>query len=403
MSRVGEMADLPQVLGRFEFASAGKIIFGEGTLTEIGREAAQWGQKALVSAGSSKRGIDRLSAILTESGVTPVVFHNSGEPSLTVVLDAVRTAREAGCDMVIAFGGGSAIDAGKAAAALMTNPGDPLDYLEVVGRGKSLQNPPAPFLAVPTSAGTGSEVTRNAVITVPEEQVKVSLRSPMMLARAAVVDPELTYSLPPDVTASTGMDALAQLIEPYVSRRANPFTDMICREGIALAARSLKRVYHDGGDRAARADMSLASCLSGLALANAGLGAVHGLAGPLGGMFHAPHGAICAALLPAVVRVNSLVLEDTQPQHPALGRYAAMADWLAGAHAVTGTEQKINALADWLDALRVELKIPGLREFGVSQANLEILAEKGAAASSTRANPVDLNSRHLRRILETAM
>lgn len=210
--------------------------------------------------------------------------------------------------MVIGLGGGSVLDAGKAIAALVTNLGNVFDYLEVIGKGQPLVNAPLPFIAIPTTAGTGTEVTRNAVLGSPAHGVKVSLRSPMMLPSLAIVDPELTYGLPPEITASSGLDALTQLIEPFVSVKANPMTDAICREGIRHAAKSLRTVYHNGADASAREGMSLASLFGGLALANAALGAVHGFAGPLGGMLNAPHGAICAKLLPLVMEVNIKVL-----------------------------------------------------------------------------------------------
>ena len=218
---------------------------------------------------------------------------------------ARRPGAEERCDTVIGFGGGAALDAAKAIAILMTNPGDVTDYLEIIGRGKTLTEPPVPCIAIPTTAGTGSEVTRNSVIASREERVKVSLRSPLMLPKVVVVDPELTYDLPPAITASTGVDALTQLIEPFVCSRANPLTDGLCQEGIERVARSLRRAFESAGrgeapaDAAAREDMAVASLFGGLALANAGLGAVHGLAAPLGGMIGAPHGAVCAALLPS--------------------------------------------------------------------------------------------------------
>src|SRR5579871_2640819 len=233
-----------------------------------------------------------------------VPFLVTGEPTVGLIRQGAAFARERGCDSVVALGGGSAIDAGKAIAALLTNPGDPLDYLEVIGGGQPLAQTPAPFIAVPTTAGTGSEVTRNAVLGSPEHGVKASLRSPLMLPCIALVDPELTYGLPPAVTASTGLDALTQLIEPYVSVRANPIVDAICVDGIQRVAHSLRRAYHDGTDRDARRDMSLASLFGGLALANAGLGVVHGFASPLGGSWKAPHGALCAAILPHGMAAN---------------------------------------------------------------------------------------------------
>lgn len=384
-----------KIAQKFDFATAGQIIFGAGTLPQIGPIAAEAGRKALVTTGARGADLDRLASILAERDISYEPFTVSGEPTVAMVLRACHVAVITGCDFVIGLGGGSALDTAKAAAALLTNPGDPLDYLEVVGRGQPLKERPAPFLAIPTTAGTGSEVTRNAVLGVPEQQVKVSLRSPMMLARVALVDPELTYNLPPDVTASTGMDALAQVIEPYVSRRANPITDLYCREGILRAVRSLRKAYQDGIDQPAREDMSFASLMGGLALANAGLGAVHGFAGPIGGMYTAPHGAVCAALLPAVVKVNARALAQREPGNPALHRYSEVAAWVTG-----NPSAGVAELAQWLAELRADLCIPGLSAYGLSTHDLPTLVEKSMAASSMKANPINLEPAELRKILE---
>src|SRR5450759_1521275 len=313
---------------RFEFATAARIIFGPGTVGEVAPAAREMGQRALLVTG---RGAGRASALiraLRASGVECVPFAAKGEPTVDLVRLGARAAREERCDLVIAFGGGSAIDAGKAIAALAANDGDVLDYLEVVGRGQALSRPSLPFIAVPTTAGTGSEATRNAVLASPEHRVKASLRSPLMLPRLAVVDPELTYDLPPRITASTGLDALTQLIEPYVSLRANPMTAQFCVEGLRRAASALPRVWENGGDRAARCDMAWASLLGGMALANAGLGAVHGFAAPIGGMWAAPHGAVCAGLLPYVMEVNVRALRARAPEK--LTRYDEVARLLTG-------------------------------------------------------------------------
>ena len=314
----------------FDFATAGRIRFGEGAVREVPRAAASFGARALVVTGSSPERAGRLCAELRAEGVEAVPFAVAGEPTLELVRQGTALGRERRTDVVIAFGGGSAIDAGKALAALLPNTGDVLDYLEVVGRGLPLEHPSAPFIAVPTTAGTGSEVTRNAVLASPEHKVKASLRSPFMLPKLAVIDPELTYELPPGVTAATGLDALTQLIEPYVSVRANEMTDMFCRDGIRRAAAALPRVYRDGHDRDARRDMAFAALLGGLALANAGLGAVHGFAAPVGGMFPAPHGAVCAALLPHAMTTNIRALRGRAPGSVALARYAEIARMLTG-------------------------------------------------------------------------
>lgn len=383
---------------QFEFATAAQIVFGAGKLKDLGPMAATLGSRALVTAGIRGAEVERLTGILQDSGVECDLFPVDGEPSVSIVLLGVQAAREARSEFVIGFGGGSALDTGKAVAALLTNPGDPLDYLEVVGRSQPLQARPAPFIAIPTTSGTGSEVTRNAVLSVPEKQVKVSMRSPYMLAKIALIDPELTYSLPPAVTASTGMDALSQVIEPYVSRRANVFTDLYCREGITRVSRSLLQAYQNGSERSAREDMALASLMGGLALANAGLGAVHGFAGPIGGMFDAPHGAVCAVLLPPVATVNARALLEREPQNPALARYKEIARWVTG-----DPDATIAGLSQALDEMRSALHIPSLQAYGIRVPDLDLLVEKSAVSSSMKANPLTLTSAELRRILEMAL
>jgi alcohol dehydrogenase class IV len=307
-------------------------------------------------------------------------------------------ARAEKCDLIISLGGGSAIDAGKAIAAIMTNPGELSDYLEVIGRGQTLSQPSAPFIAIPTTAGTGSELTRNAVLASPEHRVKVSLRSPFMLPRVALVDPELTYDLPRAISASTGLDALTQLIEPYVCARANPFTDALCVEGMRRAARSLRVVCQDGRNASAREDMAVASLFGGLALANAGLGAVHGFAGPIGGMFPAPHGAVCAALLPHVVNANLKALRARNPGSEPLRRYDETARLLTGS---PGADADLGV--EWLSRLVSDLKIPSLGAYGLAPQHTTELVEKAAQASSMKANPIVLTPEELAGILELAV
>ncbi len=383
---------------RFEFATANRILFGPGALHEAGPAAASLGRRALVVTSSDSTRAGPLLMALEAQGLTCVIFTVKGEPSIEMARRGTRLAAEAKADLAIGFGGGSAIDAAKAIAALAANGGDPLDYLEVVGRGQALNKPSLPTIAIPTTAGTGAEVTRNAVLAVPEQRIKVSLRSPTMLPRVAIVDPELTRSLPPDVTASTGLDALTQLIEPFTSGRANPLTDALCREGIVRAARSLPRVYRDGNDIGAREDMALASLFGGLALANAGLGAAHGFAGPVGGMFPAPHGAICAALLPHVMAVNVAALASRQPEGAASLRYDEVARLLTGDDAARADD----GIA-WVRALCADLGVPPLRAYGVTAGDVPTLVEKTAVASSTKANPIALTKDELTQILERAL
>lgn len=379
---------------QFEFATATRILFGEGAVREVAPAAKQLGRRALLVTGRARERGDRLLADLKAAAVWCSTFSTEGEPTVDLVRRGLEHAREGQCDVVIAFGGGSAIDAGKAIAALLTNPGELMDYMEVVGGGKSLQNPAAPLLTVPTTAGTGSEVTRNAVLGVTERRVKVSLRSPLMLPRLAVVDPELTLGLPPAVTARTGLDALTQLIEAYVSIRANPLTDGFCVEGIRCAARSLRRAFHEGHDLEARRDMSLAALLSGLALANAGLGVVHGFAGPLGGRFPAPHGAICAAILPQGMEINLRALRARAPQSQALRRYGEVARILTG-RADAPAEKGIV----WARETCRELEIPPLSAYGMSEQDLPALIAEAAKASSMKGNPLVLAPEELREVL----
>jgi alcohol dehydrogenase class IV len=371
---------------RFEFATAARIVSGEGAFREVAPAAAAMGARALVVSGAAGR-----------HRIDGVPFRVPGEPTVDDVRRGAELARAETCDVVVAIGGGSAIDAGKAIAALLANPGDPLDYLEVVGRGMPLARPSAPFIAVPTTAGTGSEVTRNAVLASPDHRVKASLRSAGMLPRLAVIDPELTYDLPPAITASTGLDALAQVIEPYVSVRANPMTDLVCAEGIRRIAIALPRAYENGADREARAAMSWGSLLGGLALANAALGAVHGFAAPIGGMFPAPHGAVCAALLPQVVEINVEALRARAPQSEALRRYDAIARLLTG---------QPHAIADdavwWLTELCAKLEIPPLRAYGIEATDVPELVAKASKASSMKGNPIELTSEELTEIVSRA-
>ena len=383
---------------RFEFATAGRVIFGAGTVKEAATAVHGWGERALLVVGKSAGRASALVKSLTDQGIQITIFHIPGEPTVELALNGVQAARQYRCELVIGMGGGSALDAGKAIAALMTNPGDPYDYLEVVGKGQPLVQAPAPYLAIPTTAGTGSEATRNAVLAVPEKRVKVSLRSASMLPRLAIVDPELTYSLPSETTASTGLDALTQLIEPFLSNAANPLTDALCREGIQRAARSLQRAYQQGDDMQAREDMSLASLFGGMALANAKLGAVHGFAGPLGGMFPAPHGAICTRLLPLVLEANLKALQARAPQPQILQRFDEAAQMLTGE---AGAQDKDGIL--WLNELEEVLNIPPLAEYGIKKSDFPQIIAQAKKASSMKGNPIELNDSELAAILEQAI
>jgi alcohol dehydrogenase class IV len=385
-------------MSSFEFATASRIIFGAGKLRELGKQIESSTKRLLFVHGRSSEAIPRLREILSGLGVTFIEFEVQGEPTIEGVNEGVEAAR--GCDMVIGLGGGSALDTGKAIAALVNNPGDIFKYLEVIGEGQPLVNPSLPYIAIPTTAGTGAEVTRNAVLESPEQNVKVSLRSPWMLPRLALVDPELTYSLPSEITASSGLDALTQLIEPFVSIKANPMTDALCREGMHHAARSLRRAYENGLDKEAREEMSIASLFGGLALANAALGAAHGFAGPLGGMLHAPHGALCARFLPLVMEANIKAMESRQPEHPALGRYVEIARILTGKPEATPYDG-----VKWTSDLVNDLKIPRLSAYGMKPEDFALreAVQKTQKANSFKGNPIVLSEMELTEIVEKAL
>ncbi|MGD9097293.1 MAG: iron-containing alcohol dehydrogenase [Desulfobacterales bacterium] len=382
----------------FQFQTAGKIRFGCGEASRLGEAAASLGRRALFVTGRDTARWAPLQARLEANGVSAVVFSVDTEPTIGMIETAMASAREAACGLVVAVGGGSVIDAGKAVAAMLANPGGLMDYLEVVGRGRALPRPSRPCIVLPTTAGTGAEVTRNAVLSAPEHRVKVSLRSPHMMPSLAIVDPELTLTMSPQVTAGTGMDALTQLIEALTSIKANPLTDGICREGLTQAAAHLSTAFENGADLKAREGMSLASLCGGLALANAGLGAVHGFAGPLGGMINAPHGMICAALLPAVMAANAAALKVQAPGAPALARFREVAVLLTGR-----ADARIDDGIEWIRDLVARLQLPGLGALGLKKSDLDAAVAKAGCASSMKGNPVALTTGALKGILEAAL
>ena len=385
-------------MGGFEFATANRIIFGDGCAKAVPELAAGYGRHVLVVTGSDPGRAEWLVEGLQARGADVVLLCVSGEPVLAFVAGGADLARRRMIDAVVGIGGGSALDAAKAIAALATNPGEAIAYLEVVGGGQPLTADPLPMIAVPTTAGTGSEVTRNAVLTVPDRHVKASLRSPLMLPRVAVVDPLLTYDVPPSITAATGLDALTQLIEPFMSVRANSMTDALCREGISRVARSLRRACENGRHGEARADMSLASLFGGIALANAGLGAVHGLAAPIGGMFNAPHGAVCAALLPHVMAANLRALRASEPGSVALDRAAEVGRLLTGR-----TDAGANEGIAWVGEAVAQLRIPRLSDVGVTSGDLPTIAEQAQRSNSMKGNPAALAPEDLIAILQAAL
>ncbi len=384
------------VIPQFEFSTAARIVFGAGSIRGLGLAAAGLGRRALLITGKSARHAAKVEEILSSSEVVCHRFQVASEPTVEDVRQAAASAKLNQCNLVIGLGGGSVMDAAKATAGMLTNEGDLLDYLEVIGGAQPLKHPGAPCLTIPTTAGTGTEVTRNAVLASPQHRFKVSLRSSLILPRLALVDPELTYDLPPSITATSGLDALTQLIEAYVSHRANPLTDGFCLEGLKRAAVSLRTAYQ-APSPAARADMAMAALLSGLALANAGLGVIHGFAAPLGGTYSAAHGALCAAVLPWGMRINVRALRERDAENIALVRYTEVARLLTGESSAAAEDG-----VSWVSDLCNALAVAPLRHLGVRKEDFPALVDKASSASSMKANPILLHREELLEILEKA-
>jgi len=379
---------------RFDLAIPADVRFGAGRVSEVPEALLGLGaSRVLVITGRTTSRADAVRSALREAGVPSIPFGVATEPSIERVRAAVELLTEAGCDAVLGYGGGSAIDVAKAAAVLATTGTDPREHLEVIGAGRPIERPGVPCVAVPTTAGTGSEVTRNSVLS--GGGVKASLRSPLMLPKVAMVDPDLLVGLPAPSIAASGMDALSQLIEPLLSRRANPFSDALARDGIRRSARSLRRGYEDGmEDAGVREDLALASLLSGMCLANSGLGAVHGIAAAAGARLNAPHGAVCAAVLAAAMEVNLRALRDRAPEHPAIERMAEVATLLTSQPDASPED----AIA-WLQELTAVLSIPGLASYGLNDVEIEAVVTAAQKASSMRGNPIELNDTEVSEIV----
>jgi len=380
----------------FQFATADRLIFGRDTITQLPDLVKRYGQRVLIVTGTSPDRYQDITDKLQSAGNTTATYSVASEPTTHTINEGVAVARQHKAEIVIAIGGGSVIDAGKAIAAISTNQGELLTYLEVVGNGQPLKQDPLPMIAIPTTAGTGSEVTKNAVINVESHNVKVSLRDNRMIPTIALLDPILTLSVPPHITATTGIDALTQVIEPYVSRFANPLTDAICRDGIARGAQAIRQVYHHPDDIDARETMLYVSLLGGLALANAKLGAVHGFAGTLGGVTGAAHGAICGTLLPHVTEANIDALRSADDV-ATLQRYQEIAVWLTGDINAT-----VDGLITWLQDLVHELQIPKLRDLGLHSDDIAKVVIQSQKSSSMKGNSITLSDSTLTAILKAA-
>ena len=358
-----------------------QIITGEGSYSQLPDVVARLGKRALVVRSPHA---PQPGPLLEAAGVGVVETEPvTREPTVNVVDAGLALARAESVEVVVGIGGGSPMDVAKAIAGLFPHPGAASDYL---GDDRQVPGGGLPFIAVPTTAGTGAEVTKNAVLIDPAHHVKTSIRHDSMFARAAIVDPELTYSLPPEVTAACGSDALCQAIEAYVSIGAMPVTDALAVEAIRLVGRALPIAYREPGDRQARADMLYGSLLAGLALANARLGGVHGMAHPLGYRFNIPHGVICGLLLPHVMAYNL---------HYSEVKYAHVADLLGYKSAA----QSVEAVNRILGAINLPLR---LRDVGVEREAFPVIVEESLPSSSLKHNPRPLKAEDVNAILEAA-
>lgn len=387
----------------YEFLAPPRIVFGWGRRREVGALAATLGRRAFIVLGSrtlQKNGAwDALVNVLRQAGVEPIVSATiSREPEVADVDELAARLREQSAgtgDLLLALGGGAAIDLAKAASALATNrQGNSVrDFLEGVGKGLQVTEPPLPLLAMPTTGGTGTEATKNAVISVNDPPVKKSIRSPLMVPRIVLVDPELAVSVPAATTAWTGMDAITQLIESYICRFAKPIPQALAIHGLQLALPMVREAVRDGTSRPAREAMAHAALLSGMALANSGLGFAHGIASALGIYAKVPHGMACAMMLPIALRINREVAEKP------------LAD-LARATLSTGSISDGAAaqmLLNHIDALCLDLKVPTkLSQVGVKPHQLDDLV-LGSRGNSMNGNPRPLTDAELRKILEDCL
>jgi alcohol dehydrogenase class IV len=381
----------------FQFATTTRIIFGNDSFKKVPNLISGWGNHVFIVTGKRTELAQHLLQGLKLKGFNSDIISITSEPTTTDIEYAAALSKKNNCNIIIGIGGGSVIDAAKAIAVLSANKGELTDYLEIIGKGKKLEKSPLPFIAIPTTAGTGAEVTKNSVIKSIEKKVKVSLRSDLMFPAIAVVDPVLTLSMPPEITASTGIDALTHLLETFVSCQSNPFVDMLGREGMKRISNSLELAYSDGNNLLARADMAMASMLGGMALANVKLGAVHGFAGPMGGMFPIPHGAVCACLLPAVMVTNIGVLKEREMTEQLL-KYEELARILTRNESAKAEEGAV-----WVKEMVKKLKIPSLSNYNLTENDFPELIEKAKNSSSMKGNPVVLNEEQLEEILYNSL
>ncbi len=395
--------------GPFDFASTPHIHFGAGQRARLKDMVAEFGgggnKRLLLVTGAHSFDASPMCRELYDELIACLDVRRvrvEGEPSPDLIDAAVAEFHDFDPCCVVALGGGSAVDAGKAIAGLLPLGDSVMDYLEGVGKGRAYRGPSTPFIAVPTTAGTGGETSKNAVLSsIGEDGFKKSFRDEKLVARHIVLDPELTLSCPPQLTAACGMDAFTQLLESYVSKRANPMTDALAESGMRLVRDHLVSAVEQGEDIAARSAMLYASAISGLTLANAGLGSVHGLASPLGAFFPIPHGVVCGTLLHAATALNIAAMQDREPDNPALGRYAA-AGRLLSRNPHLKEHEALNALGEVLQAWTERLKMPRLSAYGVSERDIpRIVAD--SRGNSMRTNPIVLNDEEIAALVSSRL
>lgn len=386
----------------FSLSRLPRIEFGAGALAKLPAIARSYGSHALLVTGAaslrSSRFWDQVTSGLKANGMSWLHVKVPGEPSPHMVDEAVRALHAEPIDVVIGIGGGSALDAAKAIAGLLKPGNSVMDHLEGAGPELPYAGPSVPFIAVPTTAGTGSEATKNAVLSLPGVAgFKKSFRDEKLVAEYALVDPDLLATCPPAVIAANGMDALTQLLESFVSNRAAPLTDSLAVGGLAAARDGLRALYSDAGNAVAREQMAYAALVSGITLAQVGLGSVHGLAAPLGAFFPIPHGVACGTLVAAATRINIESLRLRDPAHPALEKYA-QAGRLLSKRAGLGTVAAHAALVDTLQMWTRELELPMLGHYGVTQADIPRVVAN-SRGSSMKTNPVLLDDSEIGAIL----
>ncbi len=378
-----------------EFYAPGKIIFGSGSLNQIGVEAKRLGSKALVVLGRSamkKSGaLDRLAYSLKKNNLKYTIYENiPSDPTVETVDEGANLARKKNCNLVIALGGGSVLDTGKAVSAMLTNEGSVADYQEIEGKGRKFQHKPIPFIAVPTTSGTGSEATKNAVITNTKLGLKKSIRDPWLIPELALVDPELTLSLPSYITAACGGDALTQCIESYLGKKNQEITDALALHAIGLIGKSLVKTVKEGKNLKARKDMAMAAFMSGLCLSNSGLGAAHALSHPLGVYYKIPHGLSCAVLLPYVMEYNlPVVTKKLAKIAQSLGENLSLLSETEAAH------RAVEKIKEILSAIGIK---ENLSEWGIKEKDFSQLI-KGAKGGSSNNNPRNTSDEDLIELL----